>query len=119
MALRHDERVVADTRLAILMDAPVDYDMLADRVVVSDHHMTIFSFPAEILWGGRDDAPVIEMIVLADSRSRQDAHMRTHMASVADHDIVVDESECVDCYILPDFRIRVYKRQWTDIAHDI
>lgn len=100
MALGHYKGVAAYSRGASSDDAAVDYHMLAYHIVVADHHMAVFSFPAEVLRRGGDHTAFIEGVVVSDPGSGQNADMWADVTVVADYGIPVDMREGIDHYVL-------------------
>ena len=91
------------------IDAAVDDHILTDGVAVADGHVAVVTLPAEVLRGGRDDASLVEFVVLADACSFEYRHVGTDHASVAYLHVLVDVGKCTDCYILAYLCLRMYK----------
>ena len=109
MALCHHKGVIADHGLAIFIDASIDDHMLADRIVIADHHVRFFTFPAEILWGGCYDTTLVELVVLADSGSCKDRHMGVDHTTITDFNVTIDISKCTNSDVISDFCLRMYE----------
>ncbi len=117
VSLRHNEGIASDTCGTAGIDRPIDDDVFADSVVVTDFHEAVVAFPSEILRSGSDYRPLENLVVVADTRSGADYRIRADMAVVANHNVAFDIDKRVDDHIVADSCIGIDIGEFADFIH--
>jgi hypothetical protein len=111
----HEEIVVADRRFALVVQAAVDADVLANDVAVADDQPGRGAVEAEVLRWETDGGAGINLILDAHDRGPLDVDHRPDLAAVANGDAGLDDGIGADLNVGADLGLGVDDRGGVDV----
>ena len=116
VCIRHQQAVVADTRLLALARRTVYRRTLADRRAVADERIALFTLKLQILRHLTNRRALEDMAVAPDLRPFLDDDVWTDLRSLADLDMIRDDRVWPDLHALCDARRRGNHRRFVDVG---
>ena len=113
MGAFEQEVIVADYRATILIRATVDDHILTNHIVITDLHVGFGTTEFEVLRQGGDHRTLVDLVVVADTRTIADRDEGEDDTVVADLHIVLDIDEGEYLTVVADLCLGANLSFWT------